>query len=146
MLFVAVLAIVFIGPEDLPKMMRLAGRYYAKVRRASDELRRAFNTEVAKVEAEERREEMKRRREEMERRRAEANALAQAQLQNQARPTEAPKAPEAVPETPVPESAAVETVPETPIPPEDDALLLPPDPRLPPDAAPRMMRLPPATE
>lgn len=121
-------------------MMRLAGRYYAKVRRASDELRRAFNTEVAKVEAEERREEMKRRREEMERRRAEANALAQAQLQNQARPSDAPEAPVA------PATEGEGPTPENPAPPEDDALLLPPDPRLPPDAAPRMMRLPPATE
>jgi Tat protein translocase TatB subunit len=68
---IAVLILLFIPPDDLPKLMRVLGRYYAKIRRASDDLRRAFNAEVAKVEAEERREELARRREEMAKRRAE---------------------------------------------------------------------------
>ena len=47
MLVIAILAIVFIGPDDLPEMMRFLGRQYAKLRRASDELRNAFQIETA---------------------------------------------------------------------------------------------------
>lgn len=154
LLMIGVLAIVFIGPDDLPKMMRLAGRYYAKIRRASDDLRRAFNAEVAKVEAEERREEMRRRREEMEKRRAELQAklqedsrdptkaaeVVEAPLEEGARnprhlPDPAMKLPE-LPPAEAPEPGALSD-------PADPRLLLP-DPRLPEDAAPRLM--PPENE
>ena len=54
MLVVAVLVIVFIGPDGLPDLMRVLGRFYAQARRASDELRRTFNAEVARVEADRR--------------------------------------------------------------------------------------------
>lgn len=162
LLMIAVLAIVFIGPDDLPKMMRLAGRYYAKIRRASDDLRRAFNAEVAKVEAEERRDEMRRRREEMERRRAELQAKAQ---ENAVDPTQinsnppplppgeatTPPAPDAA-EVPVPRGArhlpSAEPMPAhtedgrllpDPAPAEENPQLIPPDPRLPDDAAPRIL-------
>ena len=167
LLMVAVLAIVFIGPDDLPKMMRIAGRYYAKIRRASDDLRRAFNAEVAKVEAEERREEMRRRREEMERRRAELQAKAQEKAVD---PTQSnapvPSAGDPVPSPAVGEGAAPAEAVDAPIPrlarhlPAEDSFpahtedgrlvstdspaepnlqLLPPDPRLPDDAAPRIL-------
>ena len=162
LLMIAVLAIVFIGPDDLPKMMRLAGRYYAKIRRASDDLRRAFNAEVAKVEAEERREEMRRRREEMERRRAELQAKAQEKAVDPTQinadvpppqPVEAAAAatPEAT-EVPIPRLARHlptadalpahtedgRLLPET-APVEENPQLIPPDPRLPDDAAPRIL-------
>ena len=63
MMVIAVLVIVFIGPDGLPDLMRVLGRFYAQARRASDELRRTFNAEVARVEADRRREELKARRE-----------------------------------------------------------------------------------
>ncbi len=164
---IAVLAIVFIGPDDLPKMMRIAGRYYAKIRRASDDLRRAFNAEVAKVEAEERREEMRRRREEMERRRAELQAKAQekavdptqsnAAIPSESDPHPRPAVTEGAPpveegEAPIPRLARhLPTGEDLPAHTEDgrlvsagsspgtNPLLLPPDPRLPDDAAPRIL-------
>lgn len=71
MLLVGILVIVFVGPDDLPKLMRTLGRAYGKVRRASDELRRAFTLEVDRVEAESRAEQIRHRRKELlERRRA----------------------------------------------------------------------------
>jgi sec-independent protein translocase protein TatB len=73
MLVIFVMVVVFVGPDDLPKMMKFLGRTYGKVRRASDELRRAFTLEVDKVDAEHRATEIRRRREELlARRRAEA--------------------------------------------------------------------------
>ena len=60
---IALLVLVFFDADQLPGLMRQAGRIYAKVRGASDELRRAFNVEVARAEAETRREQMERRRE-----------------------------------------------------------------------------------
>ncbi|HNC96385.1 MAG TPA: hypothetical protein PLA94_16100 [Myxococcota bacterium] len=159
LMMIAVLAIVFIGPDDLPKMMRIAGRYYAKIRRASDDLRRAFNAEVAKVEAEERREEMRRRREEMERRRAELQAKAQEKAVDPTQinadvPVVPPAAPGASTEAdpavprlarhlPAADSIPAHTedgrlLPEPP-PAEPNPQLLPPDPRLPDDAAPRIL-------
>ena len=65
MLVIAALALVFIGPDELPKAMRTMGRYYGKIRRMSDDLRRAFTLEIDRADAEERAEEIRRRREEM---------------------------------------------------------------------------------
>lgn len=65
MLVIAALALVFIGPDELPKVMRTMGRYYGKIRRMSDDLRRAFTLEIDRADAEERAEEIRRRREEM---------------------------------------------------------------------------------
>jgi sec-independent protein translocase protein TatB len=127
---VAVLALVLIPPEDLPKMFRLAGRYYGKVRRASDELRRAFNAEVAKVEAEERREEMKKRREELEKRK-EAIKL----KEQQAREEQSAQQSKAMREAS--ESALQQAEP--PPEPLPEPIIIPPDPRLPDDAAPRIL-------
>lgn len=64
-LLIAIVTIVFVGPEDLPKLMRTLGQYYGKLRRASDELRSAFQLEVDRVEADRRAEEIRRRREEL---------------------------------------------------------------------------------
>jgi sec-independent protein translocase protein TatB len=63
MLVIAVLVVLFFPPDDLPALFRMAGRGYAKMRRASDDLRRAFNAEVARVENEQRMEDVRRRRE-----------------------------------------------------------------------------------
>lgn len=72
---IGILVIVFVGPKDLPKLLRFLGRTYGKVRRASEDLRKAFTLEVDKVDAEARAAEIQRRREALiERRRAEAEA------------------------------------------------------------------------
>ncbi len=71
MLFIAILILVFVGPDHIPELMSFTGRYYGKFRRASDDLRRTFNAEVARVESDRRRDELKQRQEEIERRRKE---------------------------------------------------------------------------
>ena len=67
MLVIAVLVLVFFDADQLPDLMRKFGRIYGQVRGASDDLRRAFNVEVAKVDSEKRRAELERRREELKR-------------------------------------------------------------------------------
>lgn len=44
-LLIACLLLVVVGPERLPKMLRMAGRQYAKLRRAANELQHAFMDE-----------------------------------------------------------------------------------------------------
>ncbi len=63
MLVIGVLVVLFFPPEDLPMFFRTAGRWYAKMRRASDDLRRAFNAEVARAEADMRLDDLRQRRE-----------------------------------------------------------------------------------
>jgi sec-independent protein translocase protein TatB len=60
---IAVLAIVVVGPERLPELLRFLGRQYGKVRRASDDLRRAFMLEADRADAEKRAVELRKRRE-----------------------------------------------------------------------------------
>jgi sec-independent protein translocase protein TatB len=80
MMVIAVLVVLFFPPEDLPALFRTAGRWYAKMRRSSDELRRAFNVEVARAESELRMEELRARREAV-RAAREANAADAADVQ-----------------------------------------------------------------
>ena len=63
-LIFSVLALVVVGPERLPTMVRFMGRQYGKLMRASRELRRAFYMEAERVESAERREKLKKKREE----------------------------------------------------------------------------------
>jgi sec-independent protein translocase protein TatB len=42
---IAALLLVVVGPERLPRMLRIAGQYYAKLRRAAQELQVAFMDE-----------------------------------------------------------------------------------------------------
>ncbi len=65
LLVIGVLVIVFVGPDRLPDLMRFVGRQYGRLRRASDELRRAFQLEVDRVDADHRAEEIRRRREDL---------------------------------------------------------------------------------
>ncbi|MDP2312413.1 MAG: twin-arginine translocase TatA/TatE family subunit [Pseudomonadota bacterium] len=113
MLVIAVLVIVFVGPDGLPDLMRVLGRFYGQMRRASDDLRRTFNAEVARVDADRRREELRQRRLERERART---ATAEA------------------PGEPATAEAGAGLDEEL-----DDPPMLPPDPRLPPDAAARAL-------
>jgi sec-independent protein translocase protein TatB len=63
-ILVGVVALVFVGPERLPEMLRFLGRQYGKLRAATYEIRREFTIEVDKVVAEERSLMLKQRREE----------------------------------------------------------------------------------
>ncbi len=63
-LIVLVVAIVVVGPERLPTVVRWLGRQYGKLMRSSDELRKAFVLEADRAEAEDRAKELRKRREE----------------------------------------------------------------------------------
>lgn len=62
MIIVGVVVLVFVGPDRIPELMSTAGKYYGRFRRMSDDLRRAFNAEVARHEADRRRQELEARR------------------------------------------------------------------------------------
>jgi sec-independent protein translocase protein TatB len=53
LLVIAVVAIVVIGPKDLPKMMRGAGRYAGKLRRAAGDFQRQFEEAMRESEVDE---------------------------------------------------------------------------------------------
>lgn len=67
MMLVAAVALIFVGPERLPEMLRFMGRFYGKIRAMTYDIRREFTIEVDKAVAEERRRVMQERREEMRR-------------------------------------------------------------------------------
>lgn len=67
MMLVAAVALIFVGPERLPEMLRFMGRFYGKIRAMTYDIRREFTLEVDKAVAEERRRVMQERREEMRR-------------------------------------------------------------------------------
>ena len=75
LLVVAVVLLVFIGPERLPHATRWLGRAYGQMRRAADELRRALVMEADRLDEEERLRDLRARRleAEEERRKAEAS-------------------------------------------------------------------------
>jgi len=53
LLVVAIVAIVVVGPKDLPKMMRTVGVYAGKLRRAAADFQRQFDDAMAESEADE---------------------------------------------------------------------------------------------
>jgi sec-independent protein translocase protein TatB len=53
LLVIAIVAIVVVGPKDLPKMMRTFGLYAGKLRRAAADFQRQFNEAIAESEADE---------------------------------------------------------------------------------------------
>ena len=52
-LLIAVVAIIVIGPKDLPLALRTAGRWIAKVRRVSNHFRSGIETMIREAEMEE---------------------------------------------------------------------------------------------
>ena len=50
-LIIGVVLLLFVGPDRLPQLMRTAGRAYGQLRRAADEMRRAFMMEADRVDA-----------------------------------------------------------------------------------------------
>ncbi len=72
-LVMAAIALVVVGPERLPKLMRELGRWYGQLRRAADDLRRSFVLEADRQDAAERYKKLQERRKEAQ----EARRLAQ---------------------------------------------------------------------
>jgi sec-independent protein translocase protein TatB len=54
MLLIGAIALLVVGPDKLPHMMRELGRWYGQLRRAADDLRRAFVLEADRQDASER--------------------------------------------------------------------------------------------
>ena len=52
MLFTAIIAIVVIGPKDLPRALRFAGQWIGKVRRVSGHFRSGIETMIREAEME----------------------------------------------------------------------------------------------
>jgi sec-independent protein translocase protein TatB len=73
---IAVLAIVVVGPDRLPEMLRYLGKQYGRVMRASNELRRAFMIEADREDAQKRAEGLRKRREQARKRAEEARKRA----------------------------------------------------------------------
>lgn len=95
MLLIAVVILVFVGPDRIPELMSTAGKYYGKFRRMSDDLRRAFNAEVARSEAERRRVELQARHKELSEKRKAREAAAREAAVAEGRTPEPPAAEEA---------------------------------------------------
>jgi len=53
LLLIVIVAIVVIGPKDLPRAMRLAGQWIAKIRRVSGHFRSGIETMIREAELEE---------------------------------------------------------------------------------------------
>lgn len=119
LLLIAIVILVFIGPDRLPEFMKVAGRIYGQVRRAGDELRTALTAEADRAEAQERYQKMLERRrqaEEARRKAAEIGAV----------PQDATKKPDADP-TPL-QLLPADQDPEAPMI-RRDPLAVPPEPR-----------------
>jgi Tat protein translocase TatB subunit len=86
---VLIVAIVVVGPERLPNVVRWLGRQYGKLMRSSDELRKAFVIEADRSEAEERVADLRKRRDEA-RARIEAARANASTDEPQPRPMNAP--------------------------------------------------------
>ncbi len=52
LLVIAIVAIVVVGPKDLPRMMRTFGHYTGKLRRAASDFQRQFEDAIRETEAE----------------------------------------------------------------------------------------------
>lgn len=109
LLMIAVVAIVVIGPKDMPAALRTAGRWIAKARRMSSHFRTGLDAMIREAEMED-----------LEKKWKEQNAKIMAQYpQGGPAGTEQtgayPAAPNAAPPPPMPGSAAAaSSVPETP--------------------------------
>ena len=71
LLLLVALVLILVGPERLPHMMRSMGRMYGKLRRQSDELRRALMAEADLMELSDRRASLRERQRQIQRARGE---------------------------------------------------------------------------
>lgn len=112
LLLVAIVAIIVVGPKELPALMRTAGRMLAKLRRTADDFRRQFDEAVKEAGGEDLQREM--------------NALRQNNPINQIRNSIEEAARDAyTPRTgTLPESAVTDTgeLPPPPLPPRTDGI------------------------
>ena len=53
-LFILLLALIIFGPKKLPEVMRTVAKYMAQFRMMSEDLKRQVNSEIMKIELEER--------------------------------------------------------------------------------------------
>ena len=58
LLLIAILAIIVVGPKDLPKMLRILGRWFGKARQMAMEFQRSFEELAREAELEELRQEV----------------------------------------------------------------------------------------
>ena len=58
LLVIAVVAIVVVGPKDLPRLMRMVGRWVAKARAMADQFRKSFDEMARQAELDELRSEI----------------------------------------------------------------------------------------
>ena len=97
MVLIGAIALLVIGPEKLPHLMRELGRWYGQLRRAADDLRRAFVLEADRQDAAERYRQLQERRKlaQQERLRAqEEGARAQPEVSPPSAPQESAPSPE----------------------------------------------------
>jgi sec-independent protein translocase protein TatB len=57
-LILLIVALVVVGPKDLPRLMRIAGQWMAKARRMADEFRKSFDEMARQSELDELRKEI----------------------------------------------------------------------------------------
>ncbi len=57
-LIVLIVALVVVGPKDLPRLMRIAGQWMGKARRMADEFRKSFDDMARQSELDELRQEI----------------------------------------------------------------------------------------
>ena len=63
LVMVAIVALVVVGPKELPRLMRMAGKMFAQARRMASEFTAAFDQMARESEMEEMRKELARRHE-----------------------------------------------------------------------------------
>ncbi|MEQ1506248.1 MAG: Sec-independent protein translocase protein TatB [Myxococcota bacterium] len=96
MVLIAAVALVVVGPERLPVVMRQLGRWYGQLRRAADDLRRAFVLEADRQDAADRYRQLQERRKVAQEARKRAQEQVGGAVQPDAEAT-APSATEAAP-------------------------------------------------
>ncbi|MEZ4319692.1 MAG: twin-arginine translocase TatA/TatE family subunit [Myxococcota bacterium] len=115
---IGALLLIVVGPERLPKVMRFAGKQYGMLRRAADDMRRAFVLEADRQDADERYQQLQERRAAAQAAREAALAAAGAGTSAQENPLPPPVVPPAAQDVPggsdVPEPFDVPEVPEGP--------------------------------
>ncbi len=111
LLVIIIVAVIVIGPKDLPLAMRVAGRWIGKARRVSAHFRSGIDTMVREAELEDMEKKWKAQNEEIMRRSAAlTEAEAGAPLMTGPPPVETPA------ETPAPEAPPADPAPDTPAP------------------------------
>jgi sec-independent protein translocase protein TatB len=106
LLVVAVVAIIVVGPKDLPKLMRSIGFYAGKLRRTVADFRRQFDEAMAESEAEEVRKNIESIRRSM------GPVDLKAPLDKPVMTPQAPQTPPSQPETPQPPPQPASVTPE----------------------------------